>query len=271
MSAAPDLLAGLDFQQAVRNVRKGMVLKSLVQNYLHDVPSLRWPEMPERDFGDRPPDGWFHPSTHPLWPERALFDYLANPARIASEPPDYMRTLSLAFGVAMHGFMAYILESAGLRPPELQRCEICRPEAECNEPGVQDEEAGERGHMDGILALPGYYGEDIFEFKTANNRNLSRVPDLDLDAFRAKWPDYYAQQQSYLRMSGRRRSVVLIMSLGYPWDMREIHVPFDPAFADDTREKYMRVRQAVADQRAPGCGCLRAQRNGCPSRGLCAA
>jgi hypothetical protein len=64
--------------------------------------------------------------------------------------------------------------------------------------------------------------------------------------------------------------VVLIVTLGYPWDMREVHVHYDHAAAYEVRERYLRVRQAVADQRPPRCGCLRAAAvSSCASRGMC--
>jgi hypothetical protein len=271
LPAKTDPLAGLDFRGALKDVRKGVLLKPLVTNYLCDVPDLEWPGMPRRDFGDRPPDGWFHPSTHPVWPERALYEYLAHPGTLLRRDSDYMRTLSLAFGISMHGFFRYLLGRAGLLPAELQRCTACPAGTVCEEPGVCDEEAGERGHLDGVLALPRRWGEDIYELKTATGYKLAKLADLDEATFRDKWPEYWLQQQSYQRMSGRRRTVVLIVSLGYPWDMREIHVHYDQAAARAVREKYLRVRQAVADQRPPRCGCFAAQATSCGARGVCAS
>lgn len=86
--------------------------------------------------------------------------------------------------------------------------------------------------------------------------------------FRTKCADYYAQAQEYLRMSGRRRMIVLIVSLTYPFNMREIHVAYDHAFATATREKYLRVREAVKSGTPPRCICG-PQSKTCPARAVC--
>lgn len=268
---AVDPLLGIDFRTALREVREGQLVKPVLRNFLDDTATLRWPGMPERDFGDRPPDGWFHPSTHPLWADRALYEYLVHPLDQPKRSRTYQNVLSLVVGTAIHAFLQDVLERAGVLPAELQRCTLCPPEVGCREPGVQDVEAGERGHLDGLLALPGSYpGADVLEIKTTNERRLTKIEDLDTDAFRATWPEYWAQQQSYLRMSGRRRSIVLMMSLGYPWHMREFHIPFDRGHCNGLRQRYLDVRQAVADQRPPRCGCVSAERQGCAARAWCA-
>ena len=84
-----------------------------------------------------------------------------------------------------------------------------------------------------------------------------------LEWFKTKNPDYYLQAQEYLRISGKEKSIVVIVSLTYPFEMREIHVPFDPVVAGATREKFRKVIQAVADQRRPMCECSLS--NQCPA------
>lgn len=82
---------------------------------------------------------------------------------------------------------------------------------------------------------------------------LTKVPDLDVEAYRAKWPDYYGQNQRYMKMSGRPFTVVLMMEMVYPFTMREFHVPYDIGYNAQIDAKYRVVRQAVADQRPPMC------------------
>lgn len=269
----------LDLRAAIRETGRGLILKPILRNYLYDA---RFPDFDMRFRNhamEREPDGWFHPSTHPLWPERQLYHYLAHPELMRVERKDYMGALSVTVGRAMHGFIGVCLTDAGVMPAELQRCRSCPPGGGCRapgeveEPGVQDVEAGERGHMDGLLdlsrlPLPGpEYESPVFEFKTTNSAKLRKLADLDLDGFRATWPEYHAQQMPYQRMSWRRMTVVLVMALGYPWDMREFHVPYDRGLAVGVRDKYLRVRQAVADQRPPRdcCGSPRS----CPAGLVC--
>lgn len=271
-----DWLAGLDFRHMVRDVQKGLLLKPILHNYLFDASFPEFSLHFEKEDMERKPDGWFHPSTHPLWSERQLFAYLAFPELMLVEKKEYMSTLSVTFGKVTHTFIEVCLEDAGLRPAALNVCTVCPPEKECQEPGVEDSEAGERGHMDGVLDLSHLsipsdaFAQPAFEFKTTNDMKLSKVADLDIETYRAKWPEYYAQAQSYMRMSGRRMMVVLFMALGFPWQMKEFHIPFDPAFSFGVRDKYLKVRQGVADQSPIGHCCkTSARHNGCGALGVC--
>ena len=44
---------------------------------------------------------------------------------------------------------------------------------------------------------------------------------------------------------------MVILHTGYPFDMREIVIPRNEAYINEVREKYLRVRQEVADQTLP--------------------
>lgn len=239
------------------------------------VPLLRtalWsPTFPEfsitvQGFEDRPFDGWFHPSTHPLWPERLLYIYMAEPERMYRPPFDPTSTLAVTAGTFFHTFVQVVLIHEGVleRQPEMCACGWNHPERA--EVYLKDPEVKSRGHSDGVL-----YTGDGFEFKTMNPAKMYGIPKTApddpeiLDWFRLKCPDYYAQAQEYLRMSGRQRMVVVILSLTYPFEMKEIHVPFDRPYATALRDKFARVLQAVADQRPPRCECG-PQEKDCPAR-----
>lgn len=259
-----------DFSGAMRDLSQGLLVKPVLHNYLYDA---RFPAFDlhfEKQDMERAPDNWFHPSTHPTMHPRVLYQYLAHPEVFPVEKKQYMGTLAVTLGKVVHEFIEVCLGDAGIRPAELQRCTTCPPRKKCTEPGVLDEELGERGHMDGLLTFEGIPNVPeekvfpVFEFKTGHDNfsRLTKIEDLDLDTFRTKWPDYYAQQQRYLRMSKRRWSIVLMMEVSYPFVMREFHVPYDIAFNAQVDAKYRQVRQAVADQRPPLCcgskGCISA-------------
>lgn len=264
-----------DFDSAIKDVAKGMVIKPLIQTYLYDA------QFPAFDLHfraadmERKPDGWFHPSTHPLMSERALYLYLARPEIFPVEKKKYMGSLAVTLGKVLHEFLQMCLEDAGVLPKELQVCTTCPPEDDCHEPSVLDEVSGERGHTDGFLDLTGLKhlpADRCFpnlEIKSSGDGwgKLSKMEDLDLAAFRKRWPDYYAQQQSYLRMSGKPYSIVFIMEHQFPFEMREFHVEYDPYFSAEIAAKYRRVRQAVADQHPPMCCSSKA----CPVNPLCSA
>ena len=111
---------------------------------------------------------------------------------------------------------------------------------------------------------------------TMNTFKVSKIPrgrpdDPEVLAwFREKCPDYYAQAQEYLRLGKRARMVVVILSLTYPFEMREIHVPFDRMFSHRLVDKYRKVIQMVADGRHPPCQCAPGTTT-CPARAFCAA
>lgn len=264
-----------DFDLAARNVAKGLVLKPLLHTYLHDA---KFPDFTlhfEKESMHREPDGWFHPSTHPLMNERMLYLYLARPEIFPVETMRYMSTLAVTYGKMFHELLQRCLEDMGFLPPELQVCTTCPPDRECREPSVVDEESGERGHTDGFLDLSklAYLPEDKqdanLELKSSTDGfgRLSKMEDLDLATFRKRWPEYYAQQQSYLRMSGKKWTILLVMEHQYPFEMREFHIPYDPHFSASIVAKYRRVRQAVADQRPPMCCGLK----GCSINPICSA
>lgn len=259
-----------DFSGAMRDLSQGLLVKPILHNYLYDA---RFPEFDlhfRKTDMERPPDGWFHPSTHPEMHPRVLYQYLASPSTFPVEKKKYMNTLAVTLGTITHEFVEVCLTDAGIRPPDLQVCTMCPPKAHCTEAGAADEELGERGHMDGLLSfggipnVPEEKADAVFEFKTSHDEfgRLSKLDDLDWVAFRKKWPDYYGQQQRYMRLKGKRYSIVLMMELVYPFVMREFHIPYDIAYNAAVDLKYRTIRQAVADGRPPMCcglkGCVSA-------------
>jgi hypothetical protein len=128
-----------------------------------------------------------------------------------------------------------------------------------------------RGEMDLDL------GEEAGELKSINSRALRTMPDVPPDdpALRSwliehKAP-YYAQAQEYLRMAKRPAMRFLFLQTEYPFNKREILLPYDAGAALKVRDKYARVRQAVADQRPPEGACAPGATGArqCPARGVC--
>lgn len=238
------------FRRAVADLSRGVVLKPLVHAALFDgkVPRFTLEVGGDDHALDFGPDGWFHPSTHPLMAARKLWFYLTAPDEWMGERFEYMGTLSVTMGKIMHRFINSVLWDLGV---------LVAPEPGGAEPGAHDDETGARGNYDGELRLtiPTYSSLDrqLFEFKTSSP--LAKLPDdLDLEAFRKKYPQYYAQVQEYMRMTGLRLAVVLFMALGYPWELREFHIPYDPILAEGVAQKYREVRQmASINEMPPPC------------------
>jgi hypothetical protein len=263
------------FAEGLKEIRKGTVIKPMLQAYLYDA------EFPvnltikfKKGTQQRSPDGLFHPSEHPTWPDRMLWFYVTKPDKMQPELMRYMNTLSVTFGTAAHHFIEQCLKDMKLLLTEAELRDLGY-EVHRGEPRATDDELGCIGHMDGIvrIAVPSMpkVGQHLFEFKTGNEWALGSIDDLDTDAFKKKWPGYYAQAQDYLRMTRFKMSIVLMMQMGYPWTMREFHIERSEQFIHDLDAKYRRVRLAVERNRMPDACCMpgSAQAKKCPARTVC--
>jgi hypothetical protein len=252
-----------NFKKMLRGASQGEVVIPLLRAYLAD-PQFKSFVIKVRGFEQRPADGWFHPSAHPTWPERMLYYYLTQPESMIPEPLDPESVMAITQGIFWHEFTEVCLMDAGYL--------IAR------EVYHEDQDVGSRGSLDGV-GVPQRFGidEEVFEFKTMKNVKIGMIDPgapLDqkvIDSFRALEPGYYLQAQEYMRLSGHRWWRGLIHGLEYPFKRREIAFPFDPQVAYATRDKYMRVRQAVADQRLPQACCApkSTQSKECPFRAVC--
>jgi len=242
------------FRKMADQASQGLVLAPILQGYLYEA---KFPDVFTMTFrkegGPRKPDGYFHPSTHPLMTARQLYYYMTEPERWEAERLSYESRMAVTMGTAVHAFIEMCLYDAGALVKPTGTCPSCGREYgkrknQCSEPGAMDAELGSRGHMDGVLELdikgklwiPGQGG---FEFKTTNPNKVRNIQDNDLEWFKEKCPDYYAQVQEYMRISGLRQFIVLFLSMGYPWSPLEIQVPYDPHYANQTGAKYALVRK----------------------------
>lgn len=234
------------FRKALQSIAQGDKLIAPLRSYLYE-PAFTGFDVSVRGLGKRNPDDWFHPSTHPGWSERALYLYVAQPDLLVPEPMNPMAVLSMTAGSIWHSIIGHILcDDLGI----VKELEV----------SVRCEETKARGHMDGVM------DDEIFEFKTAKDIAIAKINSVD--DYIVRYPGYYLQAQEYMRMSGYRKERVLMMALTYPFDMREFVIDFDHAVSAAIRQKYLNVRQAVADQRMPSCdGCLPGK--DCAARALC--
>jgi hypothetical protein len=259
-----------NFKRVLEGAASGLVLKPLLHSYLYEA---RFPDRFDVTFHKagkpREPDGWFHPSTHPLMDARQLYYYLTAPAQWEAERLSYESRMAVTMGSAVHGFIEACIRHGGWMAPLEGECPAChRPhgvrKGQCDEYGAADPVLRRRGHMDGVLDIPGW-GKGIFEFKTGGRADFAT--DLDLDWFKKRHLDYYAQVQEYMDLSGHRQAIVLFAQVGYPFVLNEFQVPYDAAFAARTREKYDLVRAfETAGQPPEACCPLRSSKSrSCPA------
>jgi hypothetical protein len=264
------------FKRIVTGAAAGLVAKPILHNYLHLGKFPKEFSVTFKQQGaPRKPDGYFHPSTHPMWTERQLYYYLVEPEKMKPEPLGALGALSVTVGTAMHDLVEVCLQDAGILTRPEGICVCCGREhgtkkGQCREWGAMDEATKSRGHMDGRLFVP-EWGHAGFEFKTSNMMKMARIEDNDIEGFKIKWPQYYYQVQEYLRLTGLQRYVVLFLGMGFPWDMLEFVIPRDDAHIFAMEQKYTRVLAAVAAgvPPEPCCAPRSSQARECPHRLSC--
>lgn len=239
------------FKRMLKGAQQNEILVPVIRSLLY-APDFDSFEVPVAGFTERLFDGWFHPSTHPLWSEKMLYVYLTDHDMIEKEPFDPLGTMSVTQGNFWHSFFQNLLFHNGFVRDSTPEGKSTHDRVELF---VEDWDTNTRGSMDGVLnsdKLPIEFDEGL-ELKTMVSSKLSKCPRTSptdpilLDWFREKCGVYYAQAQEYLRMSGLSVQRVIIIALEYPFEMIEIAVPFDQIFSQRVVEKYRRVIQAVAD------------------------
>jgi hypothetical protein len=210
----------------------------------------------------REPDGWFHPSTHPTMDERKLYYYLAQPDKWDEPEWDYGPRMSVLVGTIMHEVVQTVMTKMGLLIPPKGTCVCCgkphgKGKGKCDEWGVRDDLLGRRGHMDGLLDLPGWCepGAGIFDLKTSAPPVIRSIESHDLDAFKIKWPYYYAQAQEYMALTGKLKALILFMAMSEGWVMKEFTIPRDDLYIARLEAKYRTVRQHVEMGTPPPVAC----------------
>ena len=162
----------------------------------------------------------------------------------------------------------------GLVVPPKGTCVCCgkphgRGKGKCDEWGVRDDNLGRRGHMDGLLDIPGWCkpGDAIFDLKTCAPPVIRGIESHDLDAFKLKWPKYYAQAQEYMALTGKLKALILFLSMSEGWQMREFTIPRDDLYIARLEAKYRIVRRHVEMGTPPPVACCstRAAARKCPA------
>jgi hypothetical protein len=198
-------------------------------------------------LGNRVPDFHFHPSEHPAWNPRSLYLWMTQPELLTGEPDNPTAVLSMTAGSIWHSIIGFVLHDALKIVDAL-------------EVPVSDPVRRTRGKMDGVI------GDEVYELKSMKESRLRMITDV-AEYIRLN-PTYHLQANEYMRMSGMHTERVLLMSLTFPYEMREFVIDYDHVLGQQTVEKYEAVLQAVADGRMPMCeGCFKG--NTCPSRGVC--
>jgi hypothetical protein len=271
-----DPFAGRQLRRVLGGLRDKEVIIPRLRTYLFN-PKFTALTIPLKDFEQRPPDGWFHPSGHPLWPERMLYYYLSNPDRLLAEPADINFVLAVTQGSFWHYFVQACLVDMDLLREVNSKAPVPWLKVEKY---VEDPRLRSRGSTDGIINsdnIASLDEDEVFELKTMAVAKMSGCPrGAPDDSERLVWwrlknPGYYAQTQEYMRMSGLRFTRVVILGLQSPFPMIELQVPYSYGEAMKVADKYARVVQAVADRTLPLPCCNVGSKEAimCPARQVC--
>lgn len=249
-----------NFKKLGAEVRSGALITPMLKLYLDRG---QWPV----DFtvtlpggsGERKPDNYFHPSTHPTMTAPELYIYLTDHQRYldSKDPFGGEARMSMTVGTILHSLNRTALIDLGMWERPEGTCPCCKRQygdgpGECDEPGVIDEEHGQRGHMDGILTLKQKRKPVGYDLKTINAFAFNKLKPT-LESFMELHPKYYAQGQSYMSMRQDLDEVIFVFQqIGYPWSMMEIPVSRDDKYIAALLAKYRHVRECVKEGQMPG-------------------
>jgi hypothetical protein len=255
-------MPGPAFTRAVRDISEGKILIPVIKAALSD-PDFKEFHVRAEGWHSRPYDGWFHPSTHATWNVRQLWLYLTKPELMQPERPSLLFVLSVTQGKFWHDFVQTILFDRGMLMPR-PKWEQATTITDKVEVPFRDRHHMRRGHADGRIS-----GDELFEFKTMNDRWITRVKTGE--DVRIHHPGYYAQTQDYLDMGKSRRMRYLVMALASPFPMAEVVVEADVEFQAAQRAKYAEAIQHAADQTEPPFCCTPKSKEAkaCPVKDAC--
>ena len=202
-----------------------------------------WPS----DFGVSDPyyhdshdDDYFHPSTHALYGERAIYEMLHPERRrvLVKRKDTFEGIMTPLMGTMMHNIIQQKLILAGLVGPE----DVEIP--------LVDDLRHWRGHAD--LKFNG----ELIDIKTMNSFSFGRITK--------PYASWVYQLHPYMDKMGLDKALVLVVEMGKPWGLKEIRILRDQKVLDDVYGKWERVRTAIANNEPPQTCCLPGNGRYCP-------
>jgi len=221
-----------------------MAEKQVVAPYVQAVMlNPIWPDnftVPDPYYHDSHDDDYFHPSTHAIYGDRALYEMLHPDRRKLLQPrkETFEGILTPMMGTMMHNIIQQKMILAGLVKPD--DVEI----------SLVDEDRHWRGHAD--LRFAG----ELIDIKTMNSFSFGR--------FSKAYTSWVYQLHPYMDRLGLDKSLVLIVEMGRPWGLKEVRVLKEQRILDEIYSKWERVRKAIANNEPPQTCCLPGYGKYCP-------
>lgn len=230
-----------------RSLSEQQVIAPYVQSVMLNN---EWPDVMNIDSPHRHDshhDDYFHPSTHAIYGEKALYHMLHPQERLnlPRRSKEYGDVMTPLFGSIYHTVIQQKLIMAGLVKPE----DV--------EVALINEERHWRGHAD--LIFQGH----LVDIKSMNSRSFANI--------KKPYNSAIYQLHPYMDALGLKESKVLVVEMGMPWGMKEFTVPFEQRILDEIYGKWERVRKAIENHEPP-TGCCHPDNNRyCPIRSYCLA
>lgn len=205
------------------------------------------------------PDGYFHPSSHPLKSARQLY-YEFHPDHqhlLEHEPWSMQRLMTVSVGTSLHGILQTQLQMAGLCGPE----DI--------EPEYLNAEHWVRGRGDAVVHHP-TEGPLVCEVKTRTSFRFDSTTIADM-------PNWEIQLSLAMDNLGERYDtdftygILLMVETGFPFRMVELRVNRNDKMLRETYEKFDYVRECIRTNTPPPYCCSYKSRemDNCPARYAC--
>jgi len=222
---------------------KGIAQKDIVLPYLElAMMSDKWPDHYTVDIDSSPyygltetgePDGYFHPSTHPLCPPRQLY-YMMHPehrSQMVRERNTTTSAMTLSMGSALHGIVQTQLQMIGLLVPEKTEVEYILHEHHV------------RGKIDFILDLPDGEKNLVGEMKTQNSFGFKKQEKVK--------PEWDAQLSLAEYSQNADHGVLILVEAGWPYSLREFAHKRNDNLLDEIFDKFSLVHQAIESNEPP--------------------
>jgi hypothetical protein len=225
------------------NIFKSLANKELILPFLENqILADKWPEKYTITIDSSPyygleadgsPDGYFHPSTHPLMGERELYLRFHPDTRdkMLSEPNSLQRQMTLGMGSSIHGILQAQMQMIGLCPPENIEVEYII------------EEHHVRGRIDWIFQHPSV-GDVIVECKTRTGYKFDKTTIADM-------PSWDAQLSLAEYAMGKTEGVLLMMESAWPYRLRELPHVRNDVLLQQIFDKFDYVRMCLEANEPP--------------------
>lgn len=193
-----------------------------------------WPEnlvITDPHFHDSNEDDYFHPSTHAMVGEKALYEMLHPERRplLKKKDRDFSGYMTPIMGSIYHAVIQENLVTDGL---------VTEDDIEIP---LVNEARHWRGHAD--LRFRG----ELWDIKSMNSRSFYNVA--------GPYRSWRYQLHPYMDHMGLDSSGILVVEMGIPWGMKEFTIGFQQSLLDEIYTKWENVTKAIQSDTPPTTCC----------------